>query len=319
MAIGSIINLGGGGGSISGAKGVIICDTSTMTVGDTIRVRDVYDSQNVQNKQVVIVGAPVIFEVEPYCYYKICMVQTIDDTPTEIGGVYSTIDLGQTIYVDMLNKNSLQGIQGILNSHTENYALNIGDEVTIKINDGGTPKDWIMQIGAIDLYDSHEVILVSKYIRDNCYWRQSTAINYSYWCDGSAEDSSRKKCQAFYNSIDISDRQYIKSMIKSCRQTDTTTNWKQFTEYVWIPNYIEVFGYNASFQDGSITKKQFPIFTTQTNRVREDDGAKAWHTCDGYPQSNAYVGCVSATGTSTTETSTGQARNLPCFRLTADS
>ena len=58
-------------------QGRIICDTSTFSVGDTIRVRSMTDSNKVWNKQVATVGTPLVFTVPCYDYYKICTVQDI--------------------------------------------------------------------------------------------------------------------------------------------------------------------------------------------------------------------------------------------------
>ena len=312
MAIGSIINLGGGG-SISGAKGVIICDTSTFSVGDTIRVRDVYDSQNVQNKQVVIVGAPVIFEVEPYCYYKICMVQTINDVETEIGGVYSTIDLGQTIYVDILDKTTLGGIQGILNSHTETNFINIGDEVNVRMLDSNLqPFNWVMQVGAINLFSPHEIILVSKNIYSKRIFN-ATETEYAY-------SSLRTYVQSLYDNIVDLDKPYLKDMSRQCFHR--SNYYIAYTDKIWIPSFYEIFGSNppAGGVTPTILNKQFPIFTTQNNRIRTYNGtSNNWWTTD-FRQANDAIWSVDTSGgyqqKGWTDSSIGV---LPCFHLLADS
>lgn len=297
MAIGSIINLGGGGGSISGAKGVIICDTSTMTVGDTIRVRDVYDSQNVQNKQVVTVGTPVIFEVEPYCYYKICMVQTIDDTPTEIGGVYKTVDLGQTIFIDVLNKTTLGGIQGILNAHQEGNLLAVGDEVDITVN--GNPVTFL--VGAVNLYDTHECLFVSK----NVYSLSTTAEDYS-------NSVLRSTAQSFYANIDNKDKQYIKQV---SRRSLSSGGAVTYNDYVWVAGMREVFDGYAQYIG---EQKQFPIYVAQANRIKTYNGTgNAWWTSDWWTGSQMKY--VTSTGGDTYGDKTNQYGFVPCFILRADS
>ena len=143
----------------------IICDTSTMTVGDTIRVKSVYNPTQYMDKQVVTVGTPVVFDLGFIKdYVKICMVQTINNVETEVGGVYKTLDYGQTIYVGIadFDKHSFAYVQSVLNNHQEVDLLSIGDEFPTKTVIGGTPIDWVMQVGHID--------------------RKSTRLNSSHTC-----------------------------------------------------------------------------------------------------------------------------------------
>lgn len=135
-------------------QGRIICDTSTFSVGDTIRVRSMTDSSKVWNQQVATVGTALVFTVPCYDYYKICTVQTIDDTPTEIGGDYRTVDYGQTLFIDTLNLNSLAGHQGLLNAHQHTNKLAIGDEVPITV--GGS--DWIIQVADFNHYSANDIV-----------------------------------------------------------------------------------------------------------------------------------------------------------------
>lgn len=82
LALGSTIIGGGGGGDTSDiedlindyAKGRIICNTSTMQVGDTVRVRSVTTNEYT-DKTVTIVGGYLVFNVLCKDYYKICMLQ----------------------------------------------------------------------------------------------------------------------------------------------------------------------------------------------------------------------------------------------------
>ena len=290
-------------------QGRIICDTSTFSVGDTIRVRSMTDSNKVWNKTVATVGTALVFTVPCYDYYKICTVQTISDVETEIGGEFRTLDYGQTIYVDTLNKATLGGIQSILNAHQELNVLAIGDEVDISVN--GSP--WTMQVGAIDLYDSHEVIFVSKNLYMRCY--MNTGGNNTYY---TTNPVLRTNMQAFYSAIAERDKQYIKSTNKRCVQS-AGSNWTSFSDYVYPPNDKELFG--VSDYTPPNTQIQFPIFTTQSNRIKLYNGeATSWWTCDGY-SGNAHgfriaIQNGSRDWTGHTYTELGM---LPCFTLTADS
>ena len=175
-------------------QGRIICDTSTFSVGDTIRVRSMTDSNKVWNKTVATVGTALVFTVPCYDYYKICTVQTINDTPTEIGGVYKTVDYGQTLFIDTLNLNTLVGHQGLLNAHQHTNKLAIGDEVTITV--GGN--DWTMLVGAFDLYDSNEIIYVSKYLYGNAVSTGYTARNQDY-----SVSNMYGICNTFYSQMSL--------------------------------------------------------------------------------------------------------------------
>lgn len=293
----------------------IICDTSTMSVGDTIRVRSMTDSSLVMNKQVVTVGTPVIFDVGFIKdYVKICMVQTINSVETEVGGVYKTLDYGQTIYVDnVFDLHTLQGIQGVLNAHNENQVLSIGDEVTIKVNIGGTPTDWVMQVGAIDLYNSHEVIFVSKNLYDKV-----ALSDQNIWSNQAIKTSA----DTFYSNIVENDKQYIKQTTKQAKSA-SGDELSTYNAYAYVPNAGELFGgsyitmasYNPSIS-------QLPIFTTQGNRIKTYNGtATNYATCDisGYSSGWTFYGCDTTGAVQSGYVKNTQMGVLPCFRLTADS
>ena len=277
-------------------QGRIICDTSTFSVGDTIRVRSMTDSSKVWNQQVATVGTALVFTVPPYDLYKICTVQDIGGVATEIGGVYKTVDYGQTLFIDnVLDLHTLQGIQGVINAHNENYVLNIGDEVTIKINDGGTPKDWVMQIGLIDS-TNHIIKMVSKILYG------LSANNYDY-----SSSALRTAIQGFYSNIDDNDKRYIKETRRQC-------TYSTYDDYVWTVGVQEVQG-----SSGVPTQTQYPLFVSQENRVRTLNGtASAWWTSD-YSGSGQNQWYVTANGVVGTRAWTDVLGILPCFELRADS
>lgn len=275
-------------------QGRIICDTSTFSVGDTIRVRSMTDSSKVWNQQVATVGTALVFTVPCYDYYKICTVQTINDTPTEIGGVYKTVDYGQTLFIDnMFVKSTLRGIQGILDNHNELIDLAIGDEVEVNIA-GGTK--WTFQVAAINLYSSHEVILVSKKISS------LSTTNYIY-----TSSNVRTAMQNFYANIESSDKQLIKEV------TRATTAVQAYNDYVWCIGKKEADG-----SGGVSAQSQFPLFTTQASRIKTYNGtASGWWFADHYDGASVYM--ADAYG-AVTYTTVGNSRGVvPCFTLKADS
>lgn len=298
-----------------GGNAKIIVDTSTLSVGDTVRVRSMTDSNAVYNKQVVTVGTPIIFETEIYKdYVKICLVQTINDTPTEIGGVYKEVDYGRVLYIDVLDKSSLQGIQAILNAHNESNILNIGDEVTIIVNSA----DWVMQIANIDS-SNHIIDFVSKYI-----WGKSamtTGGANKYYTTATA--LLRAKMQEFYNAIESSQKALIKSRTKPCLKEDAASlwTWDTFSDYVYPPNAYELFGTHGN--NSPIALTQFALFVTQANRIKTYNGSSSkWWTCDGDNAGSGAQYFISV-GTDGAKNNNGYSASdigvVPCFRLTADS
>ena len=275
----------------------IIVDTSTMTVGDTVRVRSMTDSNAVYNKQVVTVGTPIIFETEIYKdYVKICLVQDIGGVATEVGGVYKEVDYGRVLYINVLDKTTLGGIQGILNAHQETTLLNIGDEINITINGESYPS----KIGRID-GGSHIIDFVSKY-------------GTSYGLTSNASYPNRANLQSyltdFYNNMAETDKQYIKD--KDCYYQES--GLRTITQKVWIPSRNEVFGNLASENN-----VQLSIFVTQAGRVisTKEGGVCTWQLTSRNTQYNGYTDYVDPYGN--LQYTTNDLSALPCFRLTADS
>ena len=275
-------------------QGRIICDTSTFSVGDTIRVRSMTDSSKVWNQQVATVGTALVFTVPCYDYYKICTVQN----NTEIGGVYKTVDYGQTLFINVLDKTTLGGVKGIVNAHQEGSLFSIGDELTIDVN--GTP--WIMQVGAVDLY-GNDIIFVSKYI----YTLSQSSPNYS-------QDSNpiRQLLSTFYQNI--VGKEYITTMSRKCRINNDV--FPSYEDYVWIPVLHEING-GGYLSDDLL---QLSIFTTQASRVKTyQGGAVVWATSDAYSSTNLFAIDTSGAGTSGYNASANSFGVLPCFMISADS
>ena len=290
-------------------QGRIICDTSTFSVGDTIRVRSMTDSSKVWNQQVATVGTALVFTVPCYDYYKICTVQDIGGVATEIGGVYKTVDYGQTYFIDVLDKTTLGGHQGIINAHQEGSLLAVGDEVDITV--GGN--SWTMQVANIDT-SNHIVDYVSK----NLY---STTT----WASGDSWYSSSNACtqaDSFYSNISANDKQYIKQKRISCAKTywGTTPQFENVDKYVWLPKKVEMDG--IAISGDSSAYSQFALFVTQANRVKTYNGtAIVWWCCDGWArEQNPRVACGTTAAGVVGQMNVGETNGIcPCFRLTADS
>ena len=288
----------------------IICDTSTMTVGDTIRVKSVYNPTQYMDKQVVTVGTPVVFDLGFIKdYVKICTVQTINDTPTEIGGVYKTVDYGQTLFVNVLDKTTLGGIQGILNAHQETSLLAVGDEVNVKISGS----DVAFQVAGLNLYDSHEVIFVAK----DLYQLNAFEPTYNLRWYGIAD--IRNVVQTIYANINETDKAYIKDMTRQA-YLYASQGYDTYTDKLWIPSFFEIKGEYPYNQTPLTPQHQFPLFVTQANRIKTYNGT-AWGYWTNDHEYNS-ANCV-AMGTQGVNVSYNQYNAnvgvLPCFMLTADS
>ena len=226
----------------------------------------------------------------------------------EIGGVYKTVDYGQTLFINVLDKTTFGGIQGILNAHQETELLAIGDEVTITV--GGNP--WIMQVGRID-GTSHFIDFVSKYIYQLSVF--NAALKNTSYVDSTV---LRPAVQDIYTEISEADRQYIKEVTREAMHKNAT--WVSYTDKIWIPTYMEAVGTYPSSGTPTTPQSQMPIFTTQAGRIRTYNGvAEGWWSVDHATSSNVTAS-ITSTGAGTgnvTETSTRGI--LPCFRLMADS
>lgn len=287
-------------------QGRIICDTSTFSVGDTIRVRSMTDSSKVWNQQVATVGTALVFTVPCYDYYKICTVQDIGGTPTEIGGVYKTVDYGQTIFIgNMWDKSTLKGYQGILNAHQEQYLVTEGDKVPLLV-DGIV---LYFSVAAKNLYDYHELIFVADEI-----WTTSAFIS-----DYFSTSYLIPILEDFYSKIEANDKALIKKKTVKAGATNNQAVLDTSNQFIWVPTMTEVFGTGASNIELDVNN-QFPIFTVANDRIRKYNGtATKWYTASHAPVSGNYTEFVSATGTASYDVWSAVNGVLPCFRLTADS
>lgn len=276
----------------------IIVDTSTMSVGDKVRVKSMTTNTN-YDKTVATVGTPLIWETDIFKdYVKICMVQTINDTPTEIGGVYRECDYGQTLFINVLDKTTLGGIQGILNAHQGSDLLAIGDEVGVTIN-------GILETYVLLKVTPTEASFGWKYVSESAY--AMSPIDYSY------RTSVHDYCDNIYSLMAEKDKQYIKEKTVHYQfGTDTRTA----TRKIWIPTRGEVFG-DSSYEP-SAGVSQFPIFATQVGRQKTSKSGTSydWQTASSVDAGTSVI-YVLPTGLENNASSNSHI--LPCFMLTADS
>lgn len=278
-------------------QGRIICDTSTFSVGDTIRVRSVYNVSQTEDKQVVTVGTPLIFTVPPYDYYKICRVQTINDTPTEVGGEYVEIGFGDLHRSNVLDKTTLGGIQGILNAHQGSTLLSVGDEVNVTI--GGVQEPYILLN-----VTSIEAVFGWRYVSDTAYPMNDTYADRSgvnTYFDG------------LYESMSDNDKIYIKDRVMQYYGNGVL---RTITKKIWNPTRQDICGDWSTYEPNNT---QFSYFTTQINRVKtKKDGTSAgWQTATANSDTACYY--IQSNGVVASTNWNNNTRVLPCFRLAADS
>ncbi len=303
---------GGGGDADLYSKGKIIIDTSVMPSGTSVKVTPTLTGSATTKS--VTVGTPLTFDVDCYDYYKIEAIKNSKVYARE----YRTVDYGETLYINTFGKSTIGGIKAIVNAHAESTMLAIGDEVQTTLN--GTA--WTFLVGAINLYEDHEVILVSK----DAYM---LAPRHDIYYNGSTKET-RDATSNIITYFPEEEQAMISTTTKMCRYGSAYDGaWVSFSDKVFIPNWYEIAGTtspmeygNTSPPSGSITLKQYPIFTTQSNRIRSYNGSGVnWHSCDWNCQSGSnnyrYMIGVDTSGNSIRNIPNGYI--VPCCRIKADS
>ena len=119
--------------------------------------------------------------------------------------------------------------------------------------------------------------------------------------------------------MDIKDKQYIKLLNRSYQNSYSTPR-SVLSEYVWCNNRKEVDGNQVGTPE--YPQYQFPIFITQANRIRNNNGvATRWHLADqvgGNSTAGYYITTAGATSTFNVSFE-NYASVVPCFHLLADS
>lgn len=232
-----------------------------------------------------------------------------------LDGFSSAVDLGcgECHAVDLAkDKTTWKGIQNILDAHLETSLLDIGDELTTMI--GGT--QYTYQIGAIDLYESHEVIFVPK------------------TCIGTRQHHTSNTNAGGWAQSDI--RTYLNGTFKDGLEDDIRNNLKEIefkssaggqstaitttTDKIWLPREYEIFGtttYAANTEAQYC--RQYPIFATQNQRIRTNNGvASNWWEASAYVSNSTYFCDVHADGSANDHNASNSYGLVPCFRFTAD-
>ena len=308
MARGFLNSAAGGGGG--GSNGVFIIDTSLLMVDDIIKIQSMTDPTKVWIEDVTSTTGYMIFEVPGKDYYKISLLQeqevSGETVEVEIMSVLKTLDSGQAIVTNIAEKNTLAGLQAILDAHAETSVINIGDELEVE--------GHIYQVAGINLYASHEIILASKYLQGSSVWGRVEAYTYS-----SANCSARIAVEAIYANFSDDTKRYIKP--KNIRQDAISLD---YNGYLWLPTSFEVFGSNAySYSSDSNGNVQFPLFYDAASRCKKTDisaGANSqwWTATRSSASSGYYLVLANESGAAGHAQYNNSKGLLPCFHLTAD-
>ena len=219
-------------------------------------------------------------------------------------GECHTVNLAQ-------DKATWRGIQNILEAHKETELLDIGDELSVTISG----VDYIYQVGAIDLYESHEVIFVPK----TCVgarahhtantnaggWAQSDIRTY---LNGDFKAGLPDEIRDNLKSIEF------KSSAGSQSTAITTTE-----DYIWLPREYEIFGVTTYAANTEAQYcRQYPIFATADQRIRTNGGVAAyWWEASAYVSNSTYFCYVGTDGSAGNGGASNSFGLVPCFRFTA--
>ena len=232
-----------------------------------------------------------------------------------LDGYSGAVDLGcgecHTINLAQ-DKTTWQGIQNILEAHKETELLTVGDELSVTI--GGV--EYTYQVGAIDLYESHEVIFVPK----TCVGtRQHHTSNTN--AGGWAQSDIRTYLNGdFKTGLPAEIKNNLKSISFKSSAGGQSTAITVTDDYIWLPREYEIFGATSYAANTEAQYcRQYPIFATAAQRIRTNNGVAAdWWEASAYV-SNSTSFCLVLTGGSANGSAASNSYGLvPCFRFTAD-
>lgn len=232
-----------------------------------------------------------------------------------LDGYSAAVDLGcgecHTVNLAQ-DKTTWRGIQNILEAHREAELLAVGDELQVTI--GGV--EYTYQVGAIDLYESHEVIFVPK----TCVGvRQHHTSNTN--AGGWAQSDIRTYLNGdFKNGLPDEIKDNLKSISFKSSAGGQSSAITVTDDYIWLPREYEIFGattYAAATEAQYC--RQYPIFATAAQRIRTNSGVAAyWWEASAYVSSSATFCDVSTDGSASGGNASNSSGLVPCFRFTAD-
>ena len=232
-----------------------------------------------------------------------------------LDGYSAAVDLGcgecHTVNLAQ-DKTTWRGIQNILEAHREAELLEVGDELQVTI--GGV--EYTYQVGAIDLYESHEVIFVPK----TCVGvRQHHTSNTN--AGGWAQSDIRTYLNGdFKNGLPDEIKDNLKSISFKSSAGGQSSAITVTDDYIWLPREYEIFGattYAAATEAQYC--RQYPIFATAAQRIRTNNGVAAyWWEASAHVSGSTHFCIVIADGSASYNSASYSYGLVPCFRFTAD-
>jgi hypothetical protein len=215
------------------------------------------------------------------------------------------------------NTDSIKGIQSILNAHRETTELEIGDEISINVTGAG---EMVYQVGAIDLYDAHDVIFVPKWL-----YPTTVQINSSNTNVGGFNSSALYKWlqDEFYAMLPDDVRELIVDTTQITSVGNQSTGTQPTIGKIFLPTEWETFGavtYATSTEHTVSNSVQWPIFATASNRIKtlgKGGAANWWWECSPYASNSANFCDVYSGGAANNISASHLGGLLPCFRIRA--
>jgi len=232
----------------------------------------------------------------------------------ELDGYIDYVDLGcgecHTVNL-ALDKTTWQGIQNILDAHRETELLEIGDELTANI--GGV--DYIYQVGGINLYDSHEVIFVPK-VCIGTYKHHTSQVNPGGW---SQSDIRTYLNGTFKTALPSDIKNNLKTLAFKASSGDNSTSIITTDDDIWLPREYEIFGdIIVSKNTEAQYCRQYPIFTTQSQRVRTNNGVSTYWWSASPATAGTFCRIYYDGSTTTASNAANNYGLVPCFRFLAN-
>ena len=256
-----------------------------------------------------------------YCDTPEWGVHTVTQTT---GGVTATIPVNVNVckIYEVADKTTFAGIQQILNAHMEADLLSVGDEMPeIALLPGNEPMVWC--IGAINHEQQHQVIFVPKWCLTTARAMNTTATNSGGWNSCGTRNWLNTE---FYNNLPDSVKPYIKERTFQTSQGSQSRSLQSATDKIWLAREYEILGslggYAVEEEHTEGGAEQFPIFATQSNRIKglgKNGSANVWYTSSPTASYSSRFCSIGNTGSYYSAVDANTSCGIaPCFHMLAD-
>lgn len=216
------------------------------------------------------------------------------------------------------NKNDIDGIQKILNAHKENDLLEIGDEIGITLTDG---VEMIYQIGGINIFDSHDVVFVPKWLYPELHRMNASSTNAGGFANMELYSWLQNDLfNKFPNKVKILMVNTTQMISVGNRSTET----KQTIGKIFLPTEWEIFGstiYSSPNEHTVGNTVQWPIFVIASNRIKtigkNGNNYQYWECSPSINGENVFCDVLTNGIANGARGVTNELGVLPCFRIKA--